>query len=111
MRIAAWTHAVSVVGSYSQANEAQERFGNVWDEMTNSEKMAWLLAASSNSQVFDEGFKAGPFYKKMKKQLKSRLTNQWLYENDQDGSLHKRAENPLVIAELTKVKKKKKNTA
>lgn len=108
VRVSAWTRAVSVVGNYSQANEVQKRFENEWDEMDYGEKLTWLLAASSNSQVFGEGYHAGPFYKKAKKQLKSRLSDQWLYENDKHSDLHDRDENPLVIAELAKVKKKKK---
>ncbi len=63
----AWIHAGETVDSFTSANAAHDRFSGEWSEMSDDEKLRWLLAAASNSQVRNEGFKAGPFYTKIKK--------------------------------------------
>ncbi len=81
--------------SYDDADSAHSRFRQEWTTMSDDEKLRWLLAGASNSQVRSEGFKSGPFFQKVRKELKPLLTDQWLFENDTDGVLHDREENPV----------------
>ncbi|MBK7405244.1 MAG: hypothetical protein IPJ41_11580 [Phycisphaerales bacterium] len=63
--------------------------------MKDDEKLRWLLAAASSGQVRRERYLAGPFYEEAPWELKPLLTDQWLFENDKEGELHDRDENPV----------------
>ena len=76
--------------------------------MSEDEKLRWLLAAAGNSQVSDEGFKAGRFFQNAKKELKKLLTDQWLFENDKESDLHDLDSNPVGKAATSKKKTTKK---
>lgn len=95
VRVEAWITAAESVNSYKDANSAHDRFSGEWDDMSEDEKLRWLLAAAGNSQIKDESFKAGPFFKRAKKELKSLLTDQWLFENDKESRLHDYESNPI----------------
>lgn len=106
LRVEAWIQAAKTVQSYRDANAVHERFSGEWDEMSDDEKLRWLLAAASNGQVRSESYTAGPFYKKARTDLAPILTDQWLFENDLDGVLHDRESNPVAVLNVAKKKKK-----
>lgn len=108
VRVEAWITAAASVTSYKNANDAHDRFSGEWDSMSEDEKLRWLLAAAGNSQVTGEGFKAGPFFQKAKKELKKLLTDQWLFENDKESDLHDLDSNPVGKAATSKKKAAKK---
>lgn len=83
-RVDAWIEANKKADSYEEANLIHRRFWQEWEDMKTRERLHWLVAAASNSQVRDEGFTAGPFFKQALQQLKPRLTGDWLAENDPD---------------------------
>lgn len=111
VRIEAWIAATESAGNYQSANDSHDRFSGEWDDMADNEKLRWLLAGAGNSQVRDEGYKAGPFFKRAKAELKALLTDQWLFENDTDSRLHNHESNPIHTAKKTKKTAKKGKTA
>lgn len=107
VRVAAWMDAVESVASYQEANDAHARFSTEWDEMTQDEQLRWIVAAAGNGQVSSEGYKAGPFFKRMREKAKPLLTDQWLYENDKESHLHDWTSNPVGQAGSAKRKTRK----
>jgi hypothetical protein len=105
LRAEAWIHGTKKADSFARANAAYIHFRDEWEAMAEDERLRWLLAAAGNRQVYDEGYHVGPFFKRVRQDLKSRLTNQWLFENDKEGVLHDFDSNPVGL----KKKKKKKS--
>lgn len=105
LRVEAWIRATEEADSYARANAIYNHFRGEWDAMAEDEQLRWLLAAAGNRQVRDEGYHVGPFFKRVRGNLKSLLTDQWLFENDKEGDLHDFDSNPIG---LKKKKKKKK---
>ncbi|MCH8152890.1 MAG: toll/interleukin-1 receptor domain-containing protein [Planctomycetes bacterium] len=105
LRIESWIAAVASVQNYNESNSVHERFRAAWDDMSDEKKLRWLLAAAGNSQVRNEGFKAGPFYRSALKKLKPSLTDQWLFDNDKTGVLHDPDDNPVSKPKKAKAKK------
>jgi hypothetical protein len=97
LRAESWIHATKEVNTYGEANVIYGRFYSEWDSMTEDEQLRWILAAAGNSQVYGEGYKVGPFYKRMRRDMKAHFTNQWLFENDKEGVLHDFDSNPVGL--------------
>ena len=83
-RVEAWIEANTKASNYEQANAIYRRFWQEWENMKDREKLRWLAAAATNSQVRDEGFNAGPFFKRALREMRPRLSKEWLAENDPD---------------------------
>jgi hypothetical protein len=105
LRLEAWIRGTKTADSFATANAIYTHFRDEWKTMAEAEQLRWLLAGASNRQVWDEGYRVGPFFKQVKDDLKPWLTDQWLFENDKDGVLHDFERNPVG---LKKKKKKKK---
>ena len=97
LRAEAWIHATKKADSYARANTVYNHFREEWETMAEDEQLRWLLAAAGNRQVRDESYHVGPFYKRVRHSMKSRLTDQWLFENDKEGVLHDFDSNPVGL--------------
>jgi len=97
LRAEAWIHATKIVNTYADANIVFNHFFSEWGAMTEDEHLRWILAAAGNSQVYDEGFQVGPFYKMMRRLMESHFTDQWLFDNDKTGKLHDFDSNPVGL--------------
>lgn len=95
LRAEAWIHATKVADSFVGANAVYNHFREEWETMVEDEQLRWLLAAAGNRQVHDEGYHVGPFFRRVRHDLKSRLTDQWLFENDKESLLHVFDLNPV----------------
>jgi hypothetical protein len=87
VRAEAWIEANVNARSYEEANLIHRRFWQEWDDMRIREKLSWLIASANNSQVSDEGFRAGPFFTKAMRDLRPHLTKKWVAQNDSSGHL------------------------
>lgn len=106
LRGEAWIHATKIADSYVRANDVYQHFREEWYGMAENEQLRWLLAAAGNRQVRDESYHVGPFFKRVYRDLKSSLTDQWLFENDKDSVLHDFDSNPIGLLK----KRRKKRT-
>lgn len=70
-RIFSFIAGAQTVTSYQEANRLYDSFASDWEEMSKGEKERWLESAQTNNQITTEGFKMGPFYKKVAKELNS----------------------------------------
>ncbi|MFZ0638176.1 MAG: TIR domain-containing protein [Candidatus Acidiferrales bacterium] len=96
LRVEAWIRASREARAFQEANDIYKRFHDEWGTMTDDEKLRWILAGASNTQIRNEGYLVGPFYKNAYREMKSLFTNQWLFENDKDGFLHDIDSNPFA---------------
>ena len=99
MRVSAYIHGVETAADYKPANHIHTTFGSEWETMTLEERFRWLAAAATNSQVYGEVYKIGPFFELKCVELKRQFPNGWLTENDSDGRIRKVLRNhapPLV---------------
>lgn len=97
LRAEAWIHATKEANTYADANTVYNHFYKEWETMTEDEHLRWILTAAGNSQVYEEGYKVGPFYKQMLLEMKPQLTDQWLFENDKQSVLHSFDLNPVGL--------------
>jgi hypothetical protein len=106
LRVEAWIRATKQAGSFEDANNVYKYFRNEWQTMNEDERLRWLLAAAGNGQVHRESFNVGPFYERVREEMKPHLTYQWLYDNDKQGLLHDFESNPIGLKKKKKKKKK-----
>lgn len=95
VRVETWIAAVGDASSFAAANGLHKRFSGEWSTMSDDEKLRWLLKAVRNNQVYEDGWHAGPFFKRVRRELEPLLTNRWLWDHDKEGLLHSREDNPL----------------
>jgi hypothetical protein len=126
LRIESWISAVTSVQNYNHSNDLYRRFRSEWNNMSDDEKLRWLVAAAGNNQVAGSLLRrrkdgplyeptgstaepkfSAPFFREVFAELKPLLTDQWLFENDKKGVLHDPEENPMGKPKQESKRKKK----
>lgn len=81
LRVDAWIQATKEADSFKEANAVYSQFRTEWQSMADDEKLRWVLAGDGNSQVRDEGYGVGPFFRDARRSMRRFLvrTKQGLY--------------------------------
>lgn len=81
-RIHSFIHRVGTVGNFAGANSLHDSFAREWEEMSLEQQVQWLERAVRNSQVYDEGYRMGPFFNRVASQLGPTLPQAWFDGDD-----------------------------